>query len=82
MGVLAGFPDLGFVMPDAQLAVIELKVDANDLSDDQLTVQERLRANRVAYVVARSVEDVERALTRWLAHYGLQLRASVLGRTS
>lgn len=75
MGVLAGVPDLTFIMPNGQAAYIELKVGTNDLSDEQIELRRRLIANGCGYQVARSVQDVDRILTGWLALYQLKLKA-------
>lgn len=75
MGVLAGVPDLTFVLPNGQVAFIELKTATGELSDEQIELRGRLTANRCGYEVARSVQDVERILTRWLALYDLKLNA-------
>lgn len=82
MGVRAGVPDLTVILPNGQAAFIELKVRDNGLSDEQIDVRAELVACHCGYQVARSVEDVERILTGWLAHYGLTLRARLSGRAA
>lgn len=78
MGVLAGVPDLLFILPNGQAAFIELKVADNGLSDDQVGLKAELEACHCGYAVARSVNDVERICSGWLSLYGLKLR----GRTA
>lgn len=74
MGLKPGWPDFIFVMPNGQLAGLELKVGTNDLSDEQIDVRQRLIACRCGYATARSVEEAEAVLARWLSAYGLKLR--------
>lgn len=75
MGVTPGVPDLCFLLPDRQCAFIELKGAGGHLSPDQIAFRDRVQALGCAYVVARSVEDVEATLNRWLLAYGRKLRA-------
>lgn len=75
MGVLSGVADLAFILPNGQAAFIELKVGANTQSDDQIDFQAAVKARGCAYVVCRSLVEVERVLTRWLAAFGLTLKA-------
>lgn len=79
MGLKAGWPDFQFILPNGQAAFIELKADNDsNLSDDQIKVRRKLVDLKCGYATARSVEDVERTLARWLALFDLKLRASVL----
>lgn len=82
MGALAGVPDLIFIMPDKQIAFIELKRADGDLSQDQIKFRDRVRALGCAYVVCRSVEDVETTITRWLQVYGLVPTARIVRRAA
>lgn len=82
MGALAGVPDLIFIMPDRQIAFIELKKPTGDLSDEQITFRDRVRALGCAYVVCRSVEEVETTITRWLKVYGLVPAALLVRRAA
>ena len=75
MGVLAGVPDLTFIMPNGQAAFIELKVGDNDLSDEQIALRKRLLACNCGYKVAWSVDEVQTICRAWLAAYGLAPRA-------
>lgn len=81
MGVLPGVPDLTFILPNGQAAFIELKVGANDLSDEQIDLRARLLCNHCGYQVARSVDQVAEIVAGWLALFGLKLRATT-GRRS
>ena len=80
MGVLAGVPDLTFILPNGQVAFIELKVADGTLSDEQADLRKLLLDCHCGYAIARSVEDVERITTDWLAAYDLKPRATLLGR--
>lgn len=82
MGVLAGVPDFTFILPDKQASFIELKVGANDLSPAQIQFRDRVRALGCAYVVCRSVEEVETTITRWLKVYGLVPAALLVRRAA
>jgi hypothetical protein len=84
MGALAGVPDLIFIMPDKQIAFIELKKPkgGKGLSDDQIKFRDRVQAIGCAYVVCRSVEDVEATITRWLRVYDLVPTATILRRAA
>jgi len=61
---MAGFPDIAGVFPDGRLFVIEVKSARGSLSEDQERWLERLSARSVLAVVARSVQDVERAFEK------------------
>lgn len=61
MGLKAGWPDLILIWRGRVLA-IELKSPRGQLSPAQLEQHALLRANGVSVVVARSLEDIERAL--------------------
>lgn len=80
MGVRAGVADLAFIMPNGQAAFIELKAGDNGLSDEQIDFRRDVIACNCGYAVARSLEEVEQILSRWLAHFDLTLRASVVTR--
>lgn len=74
MGLKTGWPDFQFIMPNGQAAFIELKVDDNDLSDEQIAVRAKLCALRCGYAVCRSLDEVEAVLARWLSKFGLTLK--------
>lgn len=82
MGVLAGVPDFVFVMPNAQVAFLELKRGDGETSEEQDKFCDRARACGCGYAVARSMEEVEVVLSRWLAAYGLTLRATIITRAA
>jgi hypothetical protein len=69
MGVLAGVPDLTFVLPNAQVAFIELKVGDNQLSPEQEGLRAKLLNRGCGYAVCYSLDEVEATLRRWLAQY-------------
>lgn len=75
MGTLAGVPDLIFVMPNGQAAFLELKTKTGEHSPEQITFAQRARLIGCAYATCRSFDEVEATLARWLAAYGLTLRA-------
>jgi hypothetical protein len=78
MGVLAGVPDLIFIMPNGQASFIELKRKGEGLSADQLVVHDKLRALGCAYETCRTPEEVEDVLERWLGAFGLTLRCRII----
>lgn len=80
MGVLAGVPDFVFVMPNAQAAFLELKTKGGVLSDVQIAFRDRTLAVGCGYATARTIEEAEQILSRWLAAYGLSLRAHIVQR--
>ncbi len=69
MGVQRGLPDLLFVFPDGITRFIELKAGAS-LSPEQRDFRDRCAAHDI-WALARSIDDVATALTRW----GAKLRA-------
>lgn len=75
MGQLPGAPDFLLIMPNGQASWIELKSPTGVLSPVQIEFQRRARAIGCAYAVCRSFDEVEATLARWLAAYGLTLRA-------
>lgn len=77
MGVLPGVPDLVFIMPKGQAAFIELKRPGEVLSDAQIALRRRLVACNCGYSVARSLDEVEQTVARWLAHFEMSLNARV-----
>lgn len=77
MGVLAGVPDLTFILPNGQAAFIELKVGDNTLSDEQDALRTVLLACHCGYATCRTLEEVQGVLAGWLGLYGLKLRAHV-----
>ena len=60
---LPGCPDLiGFLAPSGRFLGIEVKAPGGTLRESQLAFAEVLRRMGGIYIVARSVEDVERLL--------------------
>lgn len=82
MGVLAGVPDITVLLPNGQAAFLELKAAAGETSDAQEDFRTRAVALRCGYATARTMEEVEQVLSRWLGAFGLKLRASILGRAA
>lgn len=80
MGLMPGWPDFIFIMPNGQFAALELKARAGVLSEAQITVRAQLLACGCGYAVARSMEEVEATLSRWAGAYGLALRATLVTR--
>lgn len=76
MGVLAGVPDLVFVLPDGHVGFIELKAGKGRLSKAQDEFFERALHIGARCHVARSVDDVE-SIMRY--HLRVKLRAKVVG---
>jgi hypothetical protein len=73
MGVLAGVADDVFIMPDAKVGFIELKVGSNTQEDSQKVFETNVTALGCPYVVCRSVHDVQVTLEDW----GVQLKGRV-----
>lgn len=84
MGLKAGWPDFQFILPNGQAAFIELKRDSSDctLSGVQIDLRQQLVALKCAYAVCRSVEEVDRAVSRWLTAFGRKPRASLMQRNA
>jgi VRR-NUC domain len=80
MGVLAGVPDFVFVLPNGQAAFLELKAKGGQLSPAQIEFRDRVLACGCGYATARSMEEAEDVLSRWLAAYGLTLGAHIVQR--
>jgi hypothetical protein len=82
MGLKRGWPDFIFVMPNGQFAGLELKAPGGKLSDDQAALRADLMACGAGYATARSPEEVETIITRWLDAYGLKPRATITRRAA
>jgi len=74
MGALAGVPDLAFILPNGQIAFIELKHGDGQLSDEQIDFRQKAVALHCGYAVCRSLDEVEATLARWLSKFGLTLK--------
>lgn len=68
---MAGFPDIAFVLDQGQFGTIEVKAEKGRLSAAQEMWCDRLVAKNVLYILARSVEDVERCLTEYFSSHHL-----------
>jgi len=73
LGVLAGVPDLVFVLANGQVRFIELKAGRGRLTDKQAEFFEAALILATPCATARSVEEVAAILRGW----GVQLRATV-----
>lgn len=80
MGLKPGWPDFIFVMPNGQFAALELKAAAGVISDEQCDLRDRLLALGCGYATARTPEEVEEVLGRWLGLFGRKLGATILRR--
>lgn len=69
-GVRRGWPDFQFLFPDGVTRYIEVKAPEGSLSPDQRAFRDRCAPHGI-WALARSIEDVARALTGW----GVKLRA-------
>jgi hypothetical protein len=65
MGVLAGVPDLLFIMPGGRVAFIEVKTPEGTLSLAQKAFRDSAIASGCQYAVAISVTDALRTLQEW-----------------
>lgn len=75
MGVRPGVADFQFILPNGQAAFIEMKRPGEDLTEDQIKFRDEVTACGCGYQVCYSVAEVAKTLERWLALYGLHLRA-------
>lgn len=82
MGLKAGWPDFQFILPNGQAGFIELKREDTTLSGVQIDLRQQLVSLKCAYAVCRSVDEVERAISRWLSAFGRKPRASLLQRSA
>lgn len=80
MGVRKGVPDLVILLPNAGVGFIELKAGKGVLSPAQKQWRDDLRARGYAWAEARSLEEVEDIMGRWLLPYGWTLKATVKAR--
>ena len=82
MGVMAGAPDLHFVLQASwpanhnEIAYIELKAGKNGLSPAQKTFRAVCELRGIKWALCRSVEDVEATLRGW----GVALKATTGAR--
>jgi hypothetical protein len=64
-GVVAGWPDVGVVLPGGTTLWLEFKSRRGRLSPAQCHVHDRLRALGAEVFVVRSLEDIEAVLGRF-----------------
>ena len=64
MGVVAGVPDLAFVLPDGRAAFMEVKTRAGRLAPEQLAFRDRCGAVGAPYAIVRAVDEAECASYR------------------
>lgn len=65
MGMLAGAPDLCFVLPDASVCFLELKQGKNRLSESQTDFAKRCEAIGVVCASAWGLDQALSILTAW-----------------
>lgn len=65
MGVLAGVPDMTFILPGGLVAFIELKAPKGRLEPSQKAFAEAAIKAGAAWAVCRSLEEVEATLRSW-----------------
>lgn len=65
MGLLAGWPDIQFVVRNRPLMLIELKAEGKYPTPEQRALHERLRGLGCLVAVCRSVDEVEGTLKAW-----------------
>lgn len=70
MGLLAGVPDLHFILPQGRLGCIELKGPRGTLSEAQKDFREKAERSGVQWAQCRSLEEVELTLINWLQPWG------------
>ena len=69
MGLNRGAPDLSFIFPDGVTRYVELKAAKGRPTPEQARLVQTLSVN---IAVCRSWQDVESALSAWMAPYGLR----------
>lgn len=82
MGLKPGWPDFQFILPNGQFAALELKASRGALTDGQTALRDKLLAVHCGYATARTLDEVEDVLSRWLALFGRSLRATTVGRAA
>ncbi len=80
MGLKPGWPDFIFVLPNAQLACIELKAPGGVSSQAQEDLEDAFRKLGVGYATCRTMEEVEAVLIRWLAAFNRTPAATLVRR--
>lgn len=64
-GVLAGAPDLAFILPDGSPAFMELKATSGRLSPAQKAFEDKCAKLGVAHVVISDIDTALRVLEAW-----------------
>lgn len=70
MGVLAGVPDIVLILPTGLSGFIELKVGKGSLSPAQKSFRDRAKESGALWAEARTLDEVEQTLERWLLPLG------------
>lgn len=70
MGVLAGVPDLHFLMPGGRIAFIELKAGKGKLSASQASFFAQADKWNAPWAVCRTLEEVVTTLIEWYQPWG------------
>jgi hypothetical protein len=65
MGMVAGVPDLAFVLPGGRAAFLELKTPGGVVSPEQLAFRKRCADAGVPYAIARTPEEARAILADW-----------------
>ncbi len=63
LGLVSGAPDLVVLMPCGRMMMIEVKTVSGILSKEQKSFQSWCDSNNHIYVVCRSLDDVQRAMS-------------------
>jgi hypothetical protein len=77
MGVLAGVPDISIVLPNGTAAFIELKAGKGSLSPAQKEFRERAQSHGAFWAQARSIQEIEDQLQKWLQPFGWTAKARI-----
>lgn len=77
MGTMAGAPDLMFVLPTGVAAFLELKAGKGKLTATQEAFRDRCQSAGAFWAEARSLEEIEEQLHRWLQPLGWVPKARI-----
>ncbi len=64
-GLCKGFPDLLVYHDSGRVGHIEVKIEGQFASDDQMAVEQWLSERGHLYAVCRSLPDIDETLTKW-----------------
>ena len=78
MGVVPGVADVALLLPNGRIGWIEVKTPDGVASADQIAFRQSCMALGHPYVVVRSLPELAEVLERWLAKFGLSLKARVM----